>query len=164
MSTKTFKIDVKGKYYNLRLLGTDKIPDFAKITSVSAVIFDEADSILAVRLKNRGIDIPGGHTEPGDANAEETLRREVLEEASATIKGLTLIEVIESDYFGSNPDKASYMLIYAARVDQLLPYDESDNMASERVALTSDLFLAQYSAGDTELMEELVKKATLALL
>ncbi len=114
MNVGNYKIDVRGKLYNLKLLGNSKMPDFDKVSSASALIFDKDGLILGVRLKNRGLDIPGGHTEPGDLNPEETLRREVMEEASATIKDIKLLEVIESDFFGSTPEKASYMLIYTA--------------------------------------------------
>lgn len=158
MNTDKFKIDVRGKLYNLKLLGSSKMPDFDKVSSASALIFDNDGLILGVRLKNRGLDIPGGHTEPGDLNSEETLRREVLEEASATIKDIKLLEVIESDFFGTTPEKASYMLIYTARIDQILPYDDADEMAYERIFLPKEEFLSQYTAGDPELMKRLVEK------
>jgi 8-oxo-dGTP pyrophosphatase MutT (NUDIX family) len=159
MNVGNYKIDVRGKLYNLKLLGNSKMPDFDKVSSASALIFDKDGLILGVRLKNRGLDIPGGHTEPGDLNPEETLRREVMEEASATIKDIKLLEVIESDFFGSTPEKASYMLIYTASIDQILPYDDADEMAYERIFLSKDHFLSQYTAGDPELMKSLVDKA-----
>ena len=158
MQSKTYPITVKGKQCNLRLLGSSYVPDFEKVTSVAGLIFDN-DSILAVRLKNRGVDIPGGHTEAYDKSPEETLKREVLEEASATIRDLKLLDVIESDYLGSEPNQLTYMLIYSAKLDQLLPYDETDEVACERLRLPKESFLELYTGGNKALMKALVKNA-----
>jgi 8-oxo-dGTP pyrophosphatase MutT (NUDIX family) len=44
----------------------------------------QGEKLLLVKLKSRGWDLPGGHLEPGE-QPEYALRREVFEEAGATL-------------------------------------------------------------------------------
>ena len=109
---------------------------------------------MAVRLRHRGIDLPGGHVEPGEQTPEETMNREVKEEACMTIRSAVLTEVIESDYF-KHP---SYMLLYSAYVDELSVFVPSDE-ASERIEVTREDFIKQYEAGDKKLIAIAIEDA-----
>lgn len=130
------------------------MPDFKDVTSVSAIPFTSDGDIMAVRLRHRGIDLPGGHVEAAETTPEETMNREVMEEACMTIKNPVLAEVIESDFF----DHPSYMLLYGAYVDELYEFVPSTE-ASERVVLSQVSFLEQYEAGDKELMRVAIETA-----
>ncbi len=121
---------------------------------MAVIPFTNEGNIIAVRLRHRGIDLPGGHVEPGETTPEETMNREVMEEACMTIRDTVLVEVIESDFF----ERPSYMLIYGAYVDKLLPFIPSDE-ASQRVELTRSEFIDQYEAGNKRLMGVAVENA-----
>ena len=147
---------VKGKQVTFRHLGATKLPQFKFVTSVSVIPFTEDGDIVAVRLRHRGLDIPGGHVEPPETTPEQTMNREVMEEACMTIKSPVLVEVIESDYF----DYTSYMLLYGAYVDELLPFDTPDDeMSDGREIVSQDEFIKQYDAGSKELMHQAILMA-----
>lgn len=64
------------------LIRSDAIPPVELLTSVHLLCFRES-SLLMIRHRTRGWDIPGGHVENGE-EWEAALRRELLEEACAT--------------------------------------------------------------------------------
>lgn len=92
---------VKGKQVTFTHQGLRTVPNFKSVTSVSVMSFTKSGNIVAVRLRHRGIDLPGGHVEPGERAPEETMNREVMEEACMTIRDAVLTEVIASDYLNS---------------------------------------------------------------
>lgn len=145
---------VKGKQVTFIHQGASATPDFKYVTSVSVIPFTESGDIIAVRLRHRGIDLPGGHVEPGEQTPEETMNREVMEEACMTIRNAVLAEVVESDYF----EHPSYMLLYGAYIDELFDFIPSEE-ASERVELTREDFIKQYEAGSKKLMAIAVENA-----
>jgi 8-oxo-dGTP diphosphatase len=145
---------VKGRQVTFVHQGSSVMPDFKYVTSVSAIPFTESGNIIAVHLRHRGIDLPGGHVEPGELTPGETMNREVMEEACMTIRDAVLTEVIESDYF-KHP---SYMLLYGAYVDELFDFVPSEE-ADERVELTRKDFIRQYEAGSKKLMAIAVENA-----
>ncbi|WP_372338108.1 NUDIX domain-containing protein [Microbacterium sp. MPKO10] len=68
----------------LRSLGAIEIPNPDRVTSVAVVPVDtRSGRVLGVMLRERGLDIPGGHRQYEDIDMEATARRETLEEASA---------------------------------------------------------------------------------
>ncbi len=144
---------VNSKQVTFTHLGPVQMPPFKDVTSVSVTPFTKDGNIVAVRLRHRGIDIPGGHVEPSETTPEETLRREVMEEAHMTIQKPVLIEAIGSDYF----DHPSYMLLYTAFVDKLHEFTLTDEMSYERIILSQEDFISQYRAGDKRLMRLAVK-------
>lgn len=145
---------VKGRRVTFMHQGARTMPDFKHVTSVSTIPFTETGNIMAVRLRHRGIDLPGGHVEPGEQTPEETMSREVMEEACMTIRNAILAEVIESDYF----EHPSYMLLYGAYVDELFDFVASDE-ASERIEITREDFIEQYEAGNKKLIAIAIENA-----
>ncbi len=147
---------VKGKQVIFKHIGITKLPPFKHVTSVSVIPFTDNGDIVAVRLRHRGLDLPGGHVEPGETTPEQTINREAMEEACITIKKLTLVDVIESDYF-THP---SYMLLYGAFVDTLHPFvTPDDEMSDGREVVSPDEFIRQYKAGNKELMGRTLQTA-----
>lgn len=147
---------IKGKQVTFRYNGSARLPLFSLVTSVSVIPFTKDGNIVAVRLRHRGLDLPGGHVESLETTPEQTMRREVMEEACMTIKNPILAEVIESDYF----DRASYMLIYGAFADELFPFDTPNHeMSDKREIVNQDDFIRQYEAGDKELMRHVIQSA-----
>lgn len=159
MSTTSYNIVINGIDVAFSKVGIQGEPEFSKVTSVSVIPITEAGEIVAVRLKNRGLDIPGGHVEKHEKNPEETLHRELMEEANITVKDIKLVEVIRSNYFGNEVKDASYMLIYVAKVDEILDFTLSDEMSYERVILSPEEFIRNYRAGDQDFMHEIIKQA-----
>lgn len=131
------------------------MPPFKDVTSVSAIPFTEDGKLVVVNLRHRGLDLPGGHVEQGELSPLDTVTREVMEEACMTVKNLTLAEVIVSDYY---PDRPTYMLLYAAFVNELLEFAPNDE-ASERVVINQKDFISRYQAGNKDLMQEAVYRA-----
>jgi 8-oxo-dGTP pyrophosphatase MutT (NUDIX family) len=118
---------IKGKQVTFKHTGASVMPPFKNVTSVSVIPFMQDGQIVAVRLRHRGIDIPGGHVEPGETTPEQTMNREVMEEACMTVKNPILAEVIESDYF----EHPSFMLLYGAFVDELHNFTTTEEEMSD---------------------------------
>jgi 8-oxo-dGTP diphosphatase len=134
-------------------------PPFEAVTS-AAVVAVTVDGRLVLADLARGLDIPGGHVRRDETSAEETARREVWEETRAEVGELQTVEVIESDYFGS--DDLTYMIIYAARVTRLAPW-RADHESAGRVLLEPEEFLSGFRGTDPDLMRHLVTQALVAL-
>ena len=62
---------------------TNKLPTGKQISQISAYCLDDQGRVLIIKNKH-GWGLPGGHPEAGET-IEETLRREIKEEAAATI-------------------------------------------------------------------------------
>lgn len=142
--------------YTLTLLGPDAPFDFAHVSSVACVPLLPDGRVLVVELLDRGPDIPGGHVRGSEHRFEQTLAREVMEEACVTVVDPRLVEVIRSDSPGRTP---LHMLVYAARVDEQHAFTPDE--ASERRAMDPEDFLAAYR-GDGALMRSCVTRALTA--
>jgi 8-oxo-dGTP diphosphatase len=148
-----------GTRTTLTCLGPAAEPPFAAVTSAGVVAVTE-DGLLVLADLARGLDLPGGHVQRRDESAEQTARREAWEEVRAELAELTLVEVVESDYFG--PDDRTYMIFYAARVACLHPWTPGHESAG-RVLLESADFLARYRGTHPDLVRHLVTTALTAL-
>lgn len=156
LSGNSYTALINGKQVTFRYAGVSVPPPFKDVTSVSVIPFTKDGNIVAVRLKHRGLDIPGGHVEKGEATPLQTLTREVMEEAGITILDPVLVEVIESDYF----DHPSYMLLYGALVDEFHEFLATDEEMSEgREVVSQEGFIRSYQAGDKRLMGLAVQAA-----
>jgi 8-oxo-dGTP diphosphatase len=151
----SYKVLIDNKLTTFTYKGTDVTPAFEQVAAVFAVPFTKEGKIIAVNLFSRGYDLPGGHVDEGEKSPEETLRREVMEEASITIRGLVLSEVIESDYYD---DRVSYLLLYAAFVDEMKDF-VANSESSERIEVSVDEFIARYTVGDKELTRIAIEHA-----
>jgi 8-oxo-dGTP diphosphatase len=153
MDLESYQQEIKGKAVTFRHLGAKVVP-FERVTSVSVIPFNKNGELVVVNLRHRGLDLPGGHVEPGEKTPEETARREVMEEACMTVRDLVLVETIQSDFF----QEPSYMLLYAAYADDLQEFVPSRE-ASERLIVAPDAFIERYEAGNKVLMEQAVTRA-----
>jgi len=153
--TNSYQRLVKNKLVTFAHQGNFELPDFKTVTSVAAIPFTKDGRLVVVDLFHRGLDLPGGHVEPGETSPAQTMRREVMEEASMTVKNPVLVEVIESNYFD---DHSSYMLLYGVYVDELLDFVVNDE-SSERVTVSVAEFIQRYEAGDKVLMKKAVDDA-----
>ncbi len=140
---------------NFVLLPPSFVPPFEKVTSASVVPFTHDGRIVAVQEK-RGLDIPGGHVQIGETSFEETARRETLEEIGATLEELKLVRIIQSDYYGNEPEKLTYLAVYTALVKSL---NEEPNIVVKRSVLDKVEFLSLYSSRFKQQMEALISES-----
>lgn len=89
-----------------------------KYMQVSGYIFNEQNQLLIVKNGNAWT-IPGGHPEK-DETKEETLSRELMEEACVTLKDIQYIGAVEVVENG----ETYYQLRYTAKVLDLLPFKQ----------------------------------------
>jgi 8-oxo-dGTP pyrophosphatase MutT (NUDIX family) len=101
-----------------------------KYTQVSGYIFNDNNELLTV--KSEAWTIPGGHPEPNETK-EETLVREVMEEACITIKDIKYLGAVEVVENG----ETYYQLRYTAKVDEVLPFNQEWEV-SERAFVSLD--------------------------
>ena len=108
--------------------------------------------ILCIR-NERGLDIPGGHIEPGET-PQQALIREVYEEAGATFEGEKLFAIVESD--AQDHYKDEVMLMYATKDFKLGEFIPSED-AFGREVLEIDEFSKRYT-GNFD-FSELIRRA-----
>jgi 8-oxo-dGTP diphosphatase len=145
--------------FTLTSLGAEWEPPFDKVTSVAVVPIDTSLSrVVAVRLVDRGLDLPGGHTQVSDEGPLDTARRECAEEASIRIGDPVLVDVIVSDFYGTATDDLTYMLVYSAEVTELLPFAANEESADRVLVRPSD-FLSAYTGDDPGSMGTWLAKA-----
>jgi len=120
-----------------------------KVTATFAFVRDAMGKILT--LKNeRGWDIPGGHLD-GDESVIDATHREVLEEASVTIKDLRFFAFI------LNGDTA--MSVFTAVPDEIREFVvHEDDPTSDRTFMDVDKFMGVYSGGDKTMMKGLLDR------
>lgn len=127
------------------------------VVCVLALIFTPDGHIVTVTNK-RGVDIPGGHVEPDDADFEATARRELKEEAQITAGELSLCGFIER----VDGNDISYMPIITGFLETIDPFTANDEIMS-RDCMTVEEFLSVYKAADTELMRAMIIQAVACL-
>jgi 8-oxo-dGTP diphosphatase len=151
-----------GQKVNFVDLGNSFLPAFEKITSVLVVPFTQ-DSLIVCALLDRGIDLPGGHVQIGEFTCEETARREVMEEVGVSLGELKLVKVIQSDYYGSEPEQLTYLVVMTGLVKDILSGDYIHESLGRSI-INIDEFISQYQAGNRENMRRIVLDAKRLLL
>jgi len=157
-----FSFDYFGSTITAQSLGNKYAPPIGETLTAHCVPVTEDGKIVAVDVVNRGVDIPGGHIEDGEA-AVTAMSRETYEEASITLGESTLIDVwkASSDNELIGLSTKPYLLVYVARVksvDEFVPNQE----VRARLFLAPDEFVLQYF-GDKKQAEAMVGRAMAAL-
>lgn len=107
------------------------------ITQVYGVCFDDKGNILIIRSPNENWNIPGG-TPEDDETPEQTLKRELKEEADVTISKNAMI-----GYYEVISDKPTiYQLRFAASLNEIKPstIDPALGVVNERKFVPLDEF------------------------
>jgi 8-oxo-dGTP pyrophosphatase MutT (NUDIX family) len=112
-------------------IASDEIAPVDLITTAFVIpLFADGSVLLAHNVK-RGLEVPGGHLEPGET-AEQAAIRELLEEAGATVKSLVPIgyqklvsggTVLEGWKY---PHPISYQQFYAGLISDQFDYAENE--------------------------------------
>ena len=104
-----------------------------KHTQVSGYVFNNNNELLIVKNGNTWT-IPGGHPEAGETK-EETLNRELMEEACVTLKDINYLGAVEVVENG----ETYYQLRYTAKVNELLPFKQEWEICERKFVNLSEL-------------------------
>jgi hypothetical protein len=142
------------------LLPTDApAPKWAQITSVAVLPFDHEGRLVLAQLANRGIDIPGGHTEAEDSGPEQTAQREADEEVCVTLGPLQSAALITSTMLKNGQPTAMQMMTGPVTAFSELRFAAGEQSRG-RVSLTPSEFLGSYRGGlGQPMMREILQRA-----
>lgn len=124
----------------------DVLDNYYPFNQVYGVVFNLDGMILIQRRGDRAWCLPGGTVEENET-AEQTLRREVIEEADVTIINPVLLGGQRVQFPGGhnpNPSKRGgddfYQLRYYGEVDEILPQtpDPDHGIINERLFVDQD--------------------------
>lgn len=110
-----------GKKFYLTWMPNCETSNLTPVTQVYGIVFNDKGEILIVRAnENDKWQIPGG-TPEGSETWEQTLNRELIEEADVTVKNAKFLgaQKVEQDVDGV-PTLSSYQLRYFGILDKLL--------------------------------------------
>lgn len=150
-----FTKEIKGKNVNFELTDFSSEIPFSSITAVSVIALNKNKDILCVSLKDRGLDIPGGHVESFDLDIISTAKRETLEEAYVRICKIKPLALIKSDYYD---DRVTYIAVTSALVEQEDTF-KSEYESDGRFYMNKSDFLKNYKNFDSKIMNALLKEA-----
>ena len=110
---------------------SDKLPP-VELTKTAFVIplLDNQD-MMSTNNRRRGLEIPGGHIDPGET-PEQAGVREVLEETGCRVEDVVVIGYLRMTTTGEKPEGYRYpfpvgfQVFYAGRVREIVPYEEND--------------------------------------
>lgn len=119
---------------NCKIAWCDNFPiKNEKYTQVSCYVFNQQNQLLIVRNDNTWT-IPGGHPEK-DETKEETLKRELMEEACVTLKDIHYIGAVEVVENG----ETYFQLRYTAKVLETLPFKQEWEICERKFVDINDL-------------------------
>lgn len=138
-----FEGNFGGDRGSLKFILSDTLPDTRLVTSVIAVLRYQHQFIL-VEHKDRGVDFPGGHVEPGET-PDTAMRREIQEETGGSVRDMRLFgylvlspaaPIARTDRAGEfYPFPHSYLPFYLCHLDTLADADigDTDILSLKRV-------------------------------
>lgn len=126
-------IDWGGKRVVIEWIKTNSLEGMTPIMQVYGVCFNDKNEILISRkVGDEKWIIPGGHPE-GNETIEETLRRELIEEADIKVKNIKVLGA-QKIYPEKKPEEYIYQVRCICKLDKLLPQtiDPAENVNWER--------------------------------
>ena len=146
----------------ISLILDDSLPPQALMTSAFALVFCEGN-FLMTKLHHRGWDIPGGHIDPGET-PEQTVRRELMEEAAVELGAIRLFGYQKIRLLGEVPNgyrypySTSYQVFYLGYVTKILPFTPTTE-AEDRAFLPQDAALTQRWVQENRLLFDAAQQA-----
>lgn len=104
-----------------------------KYTQVSGYIFNEKNELLIVK-NGKTWTIPGGHPEKNETK-EETLCRELMEEACVTLNNINYLGAVEV----IDNNEKYYQLRYTAKINEVLPFNQEWEISERKFIDLNDL-------------------------
>ncbi len=113
-------IDWRGKRFVIEWIKTDSLHEMTPITQVYGVCFNDKEEILIARkVKDKNWIIPGGSPESKET-IEETLKREMIEEADIAVKNIKLVGA-QKVYLENDPNGYYYQVRCLCQVNEIFP-------------------------------------------
>jgi ADP-ribose pyrophosphatase YjhB (NUDIX family) len=128
-----------GRNLTLTWQETGEIPTNLNISQVSAFCLNDNNEILIIKNKH-GWGLPGGHPESGET-IEESLRREIKEEADCSIKNFKLIGYVEAaDPQNDSVEGKKYVqLRFLCRLDKIAEFRAEFETSERQFVLPKQL-------------------------
>lgn len=129
-----FEIDWKGEKFLVEWSDETNFEDLKNVGGVAGFIFDEKGRFCIVKTKSKKAwTLPGGGPEKEDNNFEDTLIREVIEEADLEIKNIKRLGYLKGK-LKKEKDWTNYQLRYVAEVKKInsQTMDPAENAITER--------------------------------
>jgi 8-oxo-dGTP pyrophosphatase MutT (NUDIX family) len=155
---KSFTFTYEGVDHDAYSIGDQTVPNLKDVITVHALPLTEDNEVVVVNVRSRGIDMMGGHVEPDETSALETLYREIDEEAQLTIKNPVLLDVLEIKSELINENDRKYIILYTARIDKMNDFIPNDEI-SERLTLEIDQFADMYFGNASTYIKNLYRLA-----
>jgi len=108
MNNPVYKEEItwQNEKYRIEVFDTRNFSKLNDVKQVYGFIFNEDGELLIVKCGEDPWGLPGGTPEPGDKSWEDTLKREVDEEANVEIKDIVPAGYITSTYLGTKTTTA----------------------------------------------------------
>ena len=153
-------IEYEGRKVELTWHADVNFSNLKNITQVYGIIFNKEGQILLVNIKEGKWGPPGGGPEPEDRSWEDTLKREVLEEADVEIDNIIPIGY-QNAVFLDKTNSDHQQLRYFATVKKILPQtkDPAYGIIPKRKFINSKDFLKYCTWGKTG--KAMIEKALL---
>jgi 8-oxo-dGTP pyrophosphatase MutT (NUDIX family) len=129
-----FEIDWKGEKFLVEWSDETNFEDLKNVGGVAGFIFDDHGRFCIVKTKGKEAwNLPGGGPEKEDKSFENTLIREVIEEADLEIKNIKRLGYLKSK-LKEKKDWKNYQLRYIAEVKNINPQtiDPAENAITKR--------------------------------
>lgn len=133
------------------VLTSDPAPEAVTRTAFVLPLLEDGSIVMAnVRKVGRGLEIPGGHIEPGE-DALAAARRECIEETGCLIDDIVPIGFLRMVSEGDAPSGYRYphplgcQQFFAARVVRMEPYEVNDECAEPRIVSPEEAHLLKGS-------------------
>lgn len=133
------------------------VPPFDRVKNVMIVPFTQEDKLVC-GIQNGRIVLPGRRTQIYDQDCFDTLRHELREGVGIVTGELKLLKVLESNYYGSQPEQLTYIVVFAALAKKFL-YATTDSVTRRQLArkvVSLDTFFREHKSSNRKLIEELV--------
>lgn len=144
-----FEIPYKGEIYDVELFDDTNFQDI-ELLGASGFIFDDKGKLCLIKVQDeRGWTLPGGSIEPEDNSPEDTLRREVEEEADLELKNIKRLGYWKS-VLRSNPKEITYRGRFIAEVEKVKKQtiDPAYDVVPERIFIDPKDFDKHTQWGD----------------
>ncbi len=153
-------IEYEGRKVGLTWHDETNFAKLKNITQAYGIIFNKKDQILLVSIKKGRWGPPGGGPESEDRSFEETLKREVLEEADIEIEKIIPLGY-QNAVFLDKPNSDHQQLRYFAAVKKILPQtkDPAYGIIPKRKFINPKDFLKYCPWGNTG--KAMIEKALL---
>ena len=143
-----------GRHFEVTWMQGEDLPPLDQITQVSSMCFTSVNQIALISTDGKRWNIPGGHPEPKES-LEQTLRREVLEEACCEIYDPFLLGWQHVRDIQDN--SVHFQMRYFCRI-RIQPFDPKHEIR-HRKFVRPDEFLAMLSYGHSAIAKEWFKLA-----